>query len=153
MNTYKKNAYTIVELLIVIAIISGLVTLFLATYPASQRRSRDALRRNDIKQYQSVLEVYAGSHNNLYFNVGPPAEDLANQCGATELNLTAAQCQNDADPLYPYQILSTTTSYVIWARLEQPNNAGTTVYFIACSNGATGESATIPTSAVCPASF
>jgi len=146
MNKFRKNAYTLIELLMVMAIIGGLVTLFMTTYPASQRRSRDALRRNDIKQYQSLLEVWASSHNNFYYVA---SGNLALQC--TTLGLTTAQCQNDTDN--PYQILSTETSYVIWAQMEQPNNDGNTEYFIACSNGATGMSETEPTSAVCPAAF
>jgi prepilin-type N-terminal cleavage/methylation domain-containing protein len=146
MNRTINNAYTILELIIVMAIISGLATLFLATYPASQRRSRDTRRRSDIKQYQTVLEVYASSNQDLYLVVGPPAANLSTQCAS--LDLTAAQCQDDST--YPYQIISSSTSYVIWALMEQPNNAGATVYFVACSNGVNRELTTVPSSAVCP---
>jgi prepilin-type N-terminal cleavage/methylation domain-containing protein len=144
---FGRNGYTIIELLIVITVIGGLAGLFLTTYPASQRRARDTKRRSDIKQYQAAIEVYAGSHNNLYFV--PTSSDIKDSC--TTLNLTGTKCVDDATN--HYQIAATTTSYVVWAQLEQEDDSGNTVYFIACSNGLTGESTTAPSSATCPASF
>lgn len=57
--------YTLVELLIVIAIIGIMVTATIALInPAQQlRKSRDAIRKSDLKIMQSALEQYKADNN------------------------------------------------------------------------------------------
>lgn len=51
-------AFTLVELLIVLAILSVLVSIALVSFRSSQARGRDAQRKSDLKQMSSALELF-----------------------------------------------------------------------------------------------
>jgi len=135
----RETGFTLMELLIVIAMIAGLATIFIASYPASTQKARDAERMSDIKQYQIALEAYANSHGGLY----PTGTNiLPNVCTTS---LTTAACPNDPrGGNYQYVGYGTGASHVIWATLELPDRNGNTQYFISCSNGLSGKSTTAP---------
>ena len=54
----NSKGFTLVELLIVVAIIGILSTLLTANFIGVRQRSRDAQRKADLKQMQSSLELY-----------------------------------------------------------------------------------------------
>lgn len=54
----KKNGFTLIEILIVVAIIGLLATLGLVSFQTSLRRSRDARRIAEIKAMQNAAEQY-----------------------------------------------------------------------------------------------
>lgn len=58
----KKNStgFTLVEILVVIAILSGLVAILFPNFMAIRQRARDAQRKSDLKQIQKALEAYKG---------------------------------------------------------------------------------------------
>ncbi|MDE2031107.1 MAG: prepilin-type N-terminal cleavage/methylation domain-containing protein [Patescibacteria group bacterium] len=61
---YKNNeGFTLIELLVVIAIISILSSIILASISSARARSRDAVRKQEMKQIQSALEMYYIDHN------------------------------------------------------------------------------------------
>ncbi len=158
-NTKKQRVhfnigFTLVELLIVIAILGGLAVMFITSYPASRRRARDANRRSDLKQYQVALEKFANANEGFYPIIGPVQVDLPAFC-ATILGFASSVCP--ADPtdgesvcnsnLCRYFYWGSATRYVLWGALEQPQ---TNDFWIVCSNGRSGESVTEPTSSTCP---
>jgi len=53
-----KKGFTLVELLVVMAILGVLVTVTLGSFRSSQARGRDAQRKSDLKQISSALELY-----------------------------------------------------------------------------------------------
>jgi len=53
-----KNGFTLMELLIVMAILGILATLLIGNFTTSQRKGRDAQRKSDLKQIQEALEMY-----------------------------------------------------------------------------------------------
>lgn len=53
-----KKGFTLVELLIVVAIIGVLATLLMANFIGVRQRARDAQRKADLRQLQSALEFY-----------------------------------------------------------------------------------------------
>ena len=53
-----KKGFTLVELLIVVAIIGVLATLLMANFIGVRQRARDAQRKADLRQVQSALEFY-----------------------------------------------------------------------------------------------
>ena len=58
-NLFKiKKGFTLVELLIVVAIIGVLATLLMANFIGIRQRARDAQRKADVRQVQSALEFY-----------------------------------------------------------------------------------------------
>jgi len=142
----KRSGFTLVELLIVMAIISVLGTLFITSFPASQKRARDAHRRNDLKQYQTALEAYANKKGGIYpVSATVDADDLCTTFGMVG-------CSEDprldkGHESYKYQSDASGLNYVVWARLEADD-----FYIVACSSGNNGELASPITvsNGVCP---
>ena len=137
--------FTFIELMVVVAIIGILSTMFVTQSPAVQRRARDTERRNAIKQYQTGIEAYANRNNGNYVNTGGTINPSGTFCSTT-LGLPA--CPDDTDTTKDYQVNSTTTQYVLWAMLDQPPTSVT--YFYACSTGESGDSTAAPSGSNCP---
>jgi len=64
-NTRKANStgFTLVELLLVVALIGLLSTFAIYSITTARMRSRDTRRVNDISQIRNGLDLYFGSHN------------------------------------------------------------------------------------------
>jgi prepilin-type N-terminal cleavage/methylation domain-containing protein len=62
----RRRGFTIVELLIIVAVIGILVTIVLVSYNSTQARSRDVRRKSDISIIVGYLELYAAEHQGLY---------------------------------------------------------------------------------------
>lgn len=54
----KQKGFTLVELLVVVAIIGVLSALVMANLVGIRQRARDAQRKSDVRQIQSALELY-----------------------------------------------------------------------------------------------
>lgn len=54
----KRSAFTLVEVLVVITIIGLLAILAFNSYLGVQRRSRDTIRKGNLKNIQNALEQY-----------------------------------------------------------------------------------------------
>jgi prepilin-type N-terminal cleavage/methylation domain-containing protein len=63
----KESGFTIIELLIVIAIIGILATLVLTNFQGAQAKGRDTVRKNDINSLYQKLEEYY-NENGSYIN-------------------------------------------------------------------------------------
>ena len=61
-RTNMKNAFTLVELLIVMSIIGVLAAIGLGSFTTAQMRGRDAQRKSDLKQVSHALELYYSDH-------------------------------------------------------------------------------------------
>lgn len=57
MNKYNKG-FTLVELLIVIAIITMMIAILTPNFMEARIRARDAQRKSDLGQIQKALELY-----------------------------------------------------------------------------------------------
>ena len=138
-------AFTLVELLIVLGIISTLITISIVSFRTAQVRARDTERISDIRQYQNSLEIFANKNNSLYPTFQSPIVASSVLCPVLE----AVGCPEDPRPAsagIAYQYYSdgagiagspTATSYVLYAELE-----GSSDYWVACSDGRSGK---IPT--------
>lgn len=67
-----QSAFTLIELLIVISILSILITLGIEAFTASQQHGRDVERKSDLKQISSALELYYSDYGKY-----PPASSSA----------------------------------------------------------------------------
>ncbi len=62
----KRSGFTLLELLIVIAIIGILASLAAVSYSSAQRRARDSQRQADLKAIQNALEQYYADNDGNY---------------------------------------------------------------------------------------
>lgn len=153
--------YTYIELVLVMAILAILGSLFISTFPASQRRSRDARRKSDLNQYRVALENYANSNSSFY----PSRNNVSAHTTlcTSDLGLSSGDCpadpkdgDNDCEGLlcrYLYQSNNCgsagdacATNYILYAAVEEAEN--NLEYFVYCSNGQSGyvDSTAVPPS-------
>jgi prepilin-type N-terminal cleavage/methylation domain-containing protein len=130
----KRFGFTLIEILIVIAIIAVLASAVLIGLGPVQRQGRDARRISDLRQVQNALELYFAKCG--YY---PGTTQSGSTCGSfsqittwTDLS-TALQGSNvgvtqvPKDPTsgknYFYGTDSSGVTYTIGATLEDTNNS------------------------------
>ncbi|RJR30417.1 type II secretion system protein [Candidatus Microgenomates bacterium] len=138
----KIRGFTLVELIIVMAVIGVLGSLVIIKLVGSEASARDTKRKSDLRQYQNALEVYANDNGGLY-PLRASAVNPSSLCGSGQpLGVLACAVDPHASSgtNYAYQTNNPggtlATQYVLWASLEKSDE-----YFIVCSDGQVG---TIP---------
>ena len=110
-----KNAFTLLELLVVIGIIGILVALATVSYSATQKSGRDSRRKRDLGAMQSALEQYYSDPANSY--------KYPETCSTASTYLKGAWPEdpiNDATYRYvEFTSCATTTGYCICALMEK----------------------------------
>ena len=114
----SKKSFTLVELLVVVAIISILASALMVGLGGARKKARDARRISDLRTVQSSLEVYY-AQNGIYPDVDG-WNDLENK-------LTGIISQLPQDPLpgnpnYDYTFCDGGQRYVMQAHLEDAKN-------------------------------
>ena len=69
-HTNKRSGFTVIELLVVVAIIGLLSSITLATLNTARAKGRDAKRAQDFEQLNRALALYASDHNGSYPSSG-----------------------------------------------------------------------------------
>ncbi len=130
-----KKGFTIIELLIVLAMLGIMAGFTLLRVTGGQAAARDARRQSDIRQFQNAVESYANANNGV-FPDGNPTVNAISLCGGSN-PLGNVPCTDDPTTTnhYSYSTNAANTQYVIWGTLEKPIPAQ--IYFV-CSNGSTG---------------
>jgi len=147
----SKLGFTLIELLVVISIIGILAGLTLVSFTAAQKQARDTQRQSDLKQYQNLLEAFASSNRGLY-PVRTTSTEASTLCNNNPLPAPACP-QDPSGGTWAYRYISdqtvvgpaTATQYVLWVYQEAKSQ-----YFVICSQGDTGTTATEPTTYTCP---
>lgn len=128
-----KNGFTLIEILVVIAIIGMILALAMPNFFAARQRARDAARKSDLKQIQKALELYKSDQNPVGYPTVYPLACVGNcqinigcgtkwDNGGTNTYMSKIPC----DPLGPtpyYYNPSSTTTYALVACLENASDA------------------------------
>ena len=154
-NLYKK-AFTLVELMIVIAIIAVLTAIVTSNFAQSKAKSRDAKRISDLSQIQLALEMAFDRCNDYPSSRRDPLASttiIDNNCkdpsgNPYTLGYFISNVPTDNGMSYTYgtpEISSNpATDYVLMAKLEAYNSiledapTGTFSYSYMLTDGASG---------------
>ena len=122
----SKQAFTLVELLVVIAVMAGFMALLVPNYMEVRMKSRDTRRKGDLRNIQKALELYKQGQpfpsypdsvvacteikdlNTVYMPKVP--QDPKSQCGAS------------VSSYYYLRTVSDETEYTLSACLENAND-------------------------------
>ena len=113
----QRQGFTLIEILIVVAIIGILASVVLVGLGPLQRQGRDARRISDLKQIQTGLELYFNKVGNY------PAGDFAAMKSLVEgASIGVNQVPNDPANTKTYYYGTDGTEYVLGATLDDKEN-------------------------------
>lgn len=134
----KNRGFTLIELIVVVAIIAVLSTIGLASFQSASRSARDGKRKGDINQVRAALELYR-SQTNTY-----PVFTTANNTSYNSMTAALSGAGYLSSPLpvdpknvspnqYIYSSSATGATYCLCGSLE---NGGGTFTNATCTAGA-----------------
>ena len=126
LKQYKKDGFTIVELLVVIVIIGILAALALNTFGSAPARARDVNRQTDVESVATQLEAYYVD-NNSYPTETEMTTDPATTASLFEGVSVDAVTDQDGDTFVAGTAVTNDTEYAYDAL---PSG---------CDNGAAGD--------------
>ena len=108
--SYRKNGFTLVELLVVVAVI-GILSAALMTVInpiQQQKKARDSVRRGDLAKISSALEQYYADHNSYptASSGSIPESDLSGY-------LKTIPTETNSDYRYCYDVTASGQDYVL----------------------------------------
>lgn len=83
-STSSKKGFTLVELIVVIAIIGFLAAVVFSSFGAARVKARDVKRRTEMRSLRTALELYYGN-NGAYPSIGVDDTGYAPDALATPL--------------------------------------------------------------------
>jgi prepilin-type N-terminal cleavage/methylation domain-containing protein len=135
----ERKGFTLIEILIVVAIIAILASIVLVGLGPTQQSGRDARRLSDLHEVQNGLALYynacgyyPGKDNKTpctgYSNIGKTNGSayvslISTLTGFTTLGINSVPDDPTAGHHYTYSVTTTGSSYVLSATLENPNNS------------------------------
>ncbi len=139
----KKRGFSLMELLIVIAIIAILVSVSVVSYSSAQKKGRDARRHTDLKALQNAWEQYYADNNANYpATCGYSVTPTPGVMSGTYLPGGMPYDPKSGPTPTPYTSIVTptcsTTSYCFCAGLEGETNSKTDCAGAAAPSGYIG---------------
>lgn len=134
----KSAGFTLIELLVAISIIGVLSSFLLANFVGVRQRARDGVRKSDLRQIQSALELYRSDKASY------PASPLS-ACGLPlqdsstppVVYMQKIPCDPSSGAVYIYSSPSGNTTYSIVACLENGNDAQIDMPKVNCPSATT----------------
>jgi general secretion pathway protein G len=157
----SRKGFTLIEILIVVAIISILASVVLVGLGPTQQSGRDARRLSDIREVQTGLELYFSKcgfyPGSASCGGAGTAIDYTNMATAlTGSSIGVSTVPNDptVGKSYWYGTNAGGTSYVLCTALENANNAAFINYTLPSLTGFSGgdsaiDSVTVSSSTYC----
>lgn len=117
----KRKGFTLIELIVVIALIAILSAVILISYSGAQKRSHDSKRKADLNAIATAAMAYYSSHKSFYGangSVDITAEPLVSEGFLSEMPI---------DPLgnnYYLYLLTTAKEGSVYAKMETNDIVG-----------------------------
>lgn len=122
-NNCKSRGFTLIELLVAISIIGVLSSFLLANFVGIRQRARDGVRKSDLRQIQSALELYR-SDQGIYPATLPACGSSLTGGSPAVTYMQKIPCDPSLGAaVYTYSSPSGNTTYSIFACLENGNDA------------------------------
>jgi general secretion pathway protein G len=139
-SSSKSRGFTLVELLVVMAIISILVTLIASGFRTAQMRGRDAQRKADLKNIANSLELFLSDYGKYPADTGnfingcpyDPTSGNGSPCNSGNSEFTDGKTvyfkkfpqDPDSGQPYRYRIVPNSNSqkFQVFAHLENPQD-------------------------------
>jgi prepilin-type N-terminal cleavage/methylation domain-containing protein len=107
----RGRGFTLVELLVVVAIIALLIGLLLPAVQSAKEASRRAQCLNNLKQIGLAIHAYHATNNMLPFGVGADDDQTVATIGG--LNARRYSCQSQFLPYLEQQVLFNTINFLV----------------------------------------
>lgn len=124
-----KKGFTLIEMLIVVAIIGILAGAVLVGLGPVQKGGRDARRLSDLRQVQNGLELYYNKNQKYPTGIGS-WDALRNTLTGAGIGVANVPQDPKSGATYYYASDGNGTTYVLGAILEDPNSNATRSSFI-----------------------
>lgn len=144
-SRYATRGFTLIEMLIVVAIIGILASVVIIGIGPAQQRARDSRRASDLKQIQTSLELFynkSGKYPTGGTDAAMAWSDLVSNLVNSAIGVSKIPDDpvNNATYKYEYGASGDGTTYVLKATLEQVNDSLAksslrgTIFTVDCGN-------------------
>lgn len=142
----NKKGFTLIEILIVVAIIGILASVVVVGLGPAQKKGRDSRRVSDLRSVQNALELYYGKNGNYPITGVSSWDEFAPLLVGAGIGIN--QIPNDPTTTkdYVYRVDSNGTTYVLAAQLE---DAGGSIMNSSFTGGLPDTGTAIPGGASC----
>lgn len=118
----SKTGFTLIEILVVMAIIGLLATIILGSFSNARKKSRDARRVADLKQLENAIHLYVSISNGLS-PVALSNLTTGGSCGTSPCIVGIPVDPSGGTNAYGYVQLAS-GGYVLGTVLETPGQVG-----------------------------